>query len=112
MSARLLELSRGLSVRVDSKVTQHINPSTGEAQLAYEETHGAKDGGVLKVPDGFVIAIPVFRGGPLYPMVCRLRYRVQRSEGRVTWAIALHRADKVFEHAFSEVVGRACVACE
>lgn len=105
--ARLVELSRGLSVRVDAKVTQHLNPSTGEAQLAYEESHHDRAGGVLKVPDGFVIAIPVFRGGPLYQIVCRLRYRVLRNEGKVVWGITLHRADKVFTEAFGEAAKKA-----
>lgn len=104
---RLTELSRGLSVRVDAKVAQHINPSTGEAQLVYEESHLDRNGGALKVPDGFVIAIPVFRGGPLYQIVCRLRYRVVRNEGKVVWGIALHRADKVFTEAFGEAAQRA-----
>lgn len=100
--ARLMELSRGLSVRVDSRVTNAANLSTGEVQLSYEESHTARDGGPLKVPGGFVIAIPVFRGGALYQIPVRLLYRVHRSEGRVAWSVRLHRADRSFADAFKE----------
>lgn len=98
--AALMALSRGLSIRVDQKVTQAINLSTGEASLGFEETHSSKDGtGPLKVPGGFALAIPVFRGGKKYVVAARLRYRLR--EGAVTWRVALHRVDAVFDDAFS-----------
>lgn len=102
----LMALSRGLSVRVDQKVAQHLNLSTGEAQIAFEETHREKDGGgPLKVPGGFAIAIPVFRGGAAYKLPVRLRYRVR--SGQITWRIALHRADRAFVDAFEEACNEA-----
>jgi len=97
---RLQELARGLSVRVDRKVTNLQNPSTGEARIHFEETHAGEDGGELKVPGGFALGIPVFRGGDLYQVPARLRYRV--SKGLILWSIALHRTDRVFDHAFEQ----------
>lgn len=97
---RLQELARGLSVRVDRKVTNLQNPSTGEARIHFEETHAGEDGGELKVPGGFALGIPVFRGGDLYQVPVRLRYRV--SKGAILWSIALHRTDRVFDHAFEQ----------
>ena len=102
----LLALSRGLSVRVDQKVTQAVNLSTGEASIGFEETHRDKDGGgPLKVPGGFAIALPVFRNGETFSVVARLRYRVR--EGAVLWRIVLHRADAVFDVAFREACAKA-----
>lgn len=96
----LMTLSRGLTVRVESKVAQHANLSTGEGQLHYEESHQGADGAPLKVPGGFVIGIPVFRGGAVYQLGVRLRYRVR--SGKVTWTLAPGRPDAVFRDAFEE----------
>lgn len=97
-AARLQELARGLQVRVDRRVANIQNPSTGEARVYFEETHTDDVGGELKVPGGFALGIPVFRGGDLYQVPARLRYRV--SKGAILWSIALHRTDRVFDHAF------------
>lgn len=108
---RLLEVSRGLSLRVEQKVTQAVNLSTGEAQINFEETHaGADGGGAVRVPAGFALAIPVFRNGPAYQVPVRLRYRV--SAGRVTWSIALSRVDQIFEHALGEAAERVATETE
>ena len=48
----------------------------------------------------FLLAIPVFRGGDLYQIAVRLRYRVQG--GAVSWSFELHGADRSFDHAFRE----------
>lgn len=95
---RLKELSRGLSLKVDRRVVSVQNPSTGEARLSFEEAHTDDNGGDLAIPDGFALAIPVFRGGDLYQVPARLRYRVSR--GSVSFSVALHRTDRVFEDAF------------
>ena len=90
--ARLLELSRGLSIKVDTQVAQHVNLSTGESQIQFKETHATNDEpSSVKVPSGFCIQIPVVRGGPAYQIAVRLRYRV--SGGRVLWKYALYRTD-------------------
>jgi uncharacterized protein YfdQ (DUF2303 family) len=101
--ARLLELSKGLSVRVEQRVSQAVNLSTGEVQLNFEEQHADKDGGqAVRVPGGFAVAIPVFKNGPLYQVPVRLRYRV--TGGRVVWLVSLGNADRVVEDAIGEAV--------
>lgn len=97
-AAELITLSRSLSVRVDSKVTQAVNLTSGEASIGFEESHRDKDGGPVKVPGGFAIAIPVFRGGSPYAIGVRLRYRVHA--GVVHWRLLPHRVDRVFDDAF------------
>lgn len=101
--ARLLELSRGLSIKVDTQVAQHVNLSTGESQILFKEEHSSGDAASsLKVPSGFAIQIPVVRGGPAYQIPVRLRYRV--SGGRVLWKYALYRTDLIFEEMLSEAL--------
>jgi uncharacterized protein YfdQ (DUF2303 family) len=97
---RLVELSRGLSVRSDDRVQQATNLSTGEAVIQYTSEHKDHEGQPLKVPNLFLIAIPVFESGPLYQIAVRLRYRVRN--GGIKWFFELYRTDKVFDHAFDE----------
>ncbi len=98
----LMTLARGLTVKVGQTVKQAVSLSSGEASIAFEETHGGADGAPVRVPGGFALAIPVFHGGPLYQVPVRLRYRVQG--GAVTWRFVPHRTDLVFKHAFDEAV--------
>lgn len=107
--ARLLELSRGLSIKVDTTVAHHVNLSTGEAQITFKEEHN--DGGSsMKVPSGFALQIPVVRNGPAYQIPVRLRYRV--SSGRVLWKFSLYRTDLIFEEMIREAVERVAEKTE
>lgn len=106
----LLALAKGLSVHVDQKVTNAQNLSSGEMQLTFEETHRDTKGDLLKVPGGFLIAVPIFRGSDLYQVPVRLRYRVRG--GAISWRIALHRADESFEAAIRGACDRASSATE
>lgn len=98
--AELLKLSRGLALRVESKVRQAQNLSTGETELAYEETHRDEHGGKMRVPGGFALLVSVFQSGPLYPVLVRLRYRARG--GSITWKPVLHRPEACFADAFGE----------
>lgn len=98
----LMELSRGLAIRVNSKLKSATNLSTGEVQLQYSEEHVGEQGAPLKVPGAFVIGIPVFEGGAAYSMPVRLRYR-RRGQG-IVWSVQLQRHKESAEHAFSEVL--------
>lgn len=104
--ARLLELSRGLTISVGRRVQQVVNTGTGEAKIAFAEDHtDPTSGAPLKVPGGFVIGIPVFRGGAPYEIPVRLRYRAAGSS--VVWFLELYRTDVVFRHAFREAAEKA-----
>lgn len=96
-AGKLLEVSRGLQLRINQNVVSAQNLSTGEVQVVFEEKHEDTKGGALKVPGGFAIAVPVFRGGALYRIPVRLRYRTE--SGRVLWQLLPHRLDQVFENA-------------
>jgi uncharacterized protein YfdQ (DUF2303 family) len=100
--SKLIALSRGLTVREDSRVLNATNLSTGETQFVFETAHQTtdKDGGPITVPGAFLIAIPVFRRSAPYQIPVRLRYRKQ--DHKVVWFYELYRADSVFDHAFDE----------
>lgn len=98
----LMELSRGLTLHADHKVTQFVNVGTGEAQISFGETHTDSSGAPVKVSGGFAIAIPVFRGGAPYQIPVRLRYRVK--EGQVRWTLQPQRLDEVWDDAITESV--------
>jgi uncharacterized protein YfdQ (DUF2303 family) len=102
---RLLELSRGLSVRVDQRVAQAVKLGSGETQMQFSEQHQDEKGAPLKVPGAFLLGIQVFKGGALYQVPARLRYKV--ANGAVSWSFALYRTDVLFQHAFAEACDRA-----
>lgn len=96
--SRMIELSRGLAVRVASKVMQAVRLASGESTFSFASEHQDETGAPLKVPSGFAISIPVFERGENYALLCRLRYRVQ--QGSVLWSLAVHNAQKAHADAF------------
>jgi uncharacterized protein YfdQ (DUF2303 family) len=102
--AKLLELSRGLSINSAEKVTQARNVSTGEVQVQYTTEHKDTDGKPIMVPNLFLIAIPVFEGDVSYRLPVSLRYRLR--EGNIKWFYELYRADLAFRHAVTEAGDR------
>lgn len=107
---RLMELSRGLTVHADHKVTQVVNIGTGEAQIGFIEDHKDTAGAPLKVPGGFAIAIPVYRNGPAYQIPVRLRYKV--AGGQVRWTLQPQRLDEVWDLSIEEAVNAVSTKTE
>lgn len=103
--SRLMELSRGLAVHVNERVTQKVNINTGERELVYEADHNGEGGGKLEVPNAFLLAIPPFKNGAIYSVIVKLRYRVRN--GGVRWSFELFRIRNVIESAFTEACARA-----
>lgn len=96
--SRLLELSKGLQVRVNSKVAQAVSLSNGETQFSYATEHQDDKGAPLKIPNAFLIGIPVFDREDAYQLLVRLRYRVR--EGSVSWSLEPHNTSKALADAF------------
>lgn len=90
--AQLIQLSRGLQVNVDSVVKNVFNLATGEAQVAFEETHTDGDGKPLKVPGLFMLGIAPFFMGEKISLPVRLRYR-KKGQGLV-WFYQMYRPDQ------------------
>ena len=98
---RLMELSRGLSVRVGARVAQAVNLSSGEGQIAFASEHQDDAGKPLRVPGAFLIQVPVFDQWTAYQIPVRLRYRVK--EGAVSWTCELWRAAAVQRDAVRDI---------
>ena len=102
---KLIELARGLDVRVGQRVASSQNLSSGEGEIVFSEQHTDAKGQPLRVPSVFVIGIPVFRAGELYQVPVRLRYR--SAGGSITWKMILHRTDACFTDAVQQAAEKA-----
>lgn len=88
LPSEMIQLSRGLSLNVESKVANINVLRSGEAQIIYEEVHKDGTGQPLVVPGLFVINVPLFLGAEPTRLVARLRYR--RDNG-IKWSFHLWR---------------------
>lgn len=99
---KLLELSRGLNVSCNEKVKSATNLQTGEVAIQYISEHTGETGQPLKVPNLFMIAIPVFEGDAVYQIAIRLRYRL--SGGTVCWFYEMLLTQQVKDHALKQSI--------
>lgn len=88
---KMVMLSRGLQVNVESRVKTSTTLQSGEGELLFEEEHRDAAGNKLSVPGLFILAIPPFFMGEPVRMPVRLRYRV--SGGQVKWVFKIFRPD-------------------
>lgn len=103
---QLLELSRGLTVHVGAKVQNHQNLSSGEGRIGFAAAHTDEEGKPLRVPGAFLLGLQVFRGGALYQIPARLRYRVGGG-GSIAWSYNLWRHADAFDVAIGDSCAKA-----
>jgi uncharacterized protein YfdQ (DUF2303 family) len=108
--AQIMELSRGLSINVESKVAGAVNLQNGVKQISFTESHTGENGAPLKVPGAFLIGIPVFRGEAGYQVCVRLRYRKQGAS--LSWIMDLWRHQEVFDAAIRGACDKVADATE
>ena len=101
---KLMEVAVGLKIHEKSNVGETVNLATGEGEISFVSTHTDASGKPLKVPNLFLIGIPVFKNGPAYRLAARLRYR--KREGGLLFWYELWRHEPVFDHAFGEALER------
>lgn len=101
---KLMEIAVGLKVHEKSNVGETVNLASGEGEISFVSTHTDGAGKPLKVPNLFLIGIPVFKNGPAYRIAVRLRYR--KREGALCFWYELWRQDPVFDDAFGEALER------
>ena len=101
---KLMEVAVGLKVHEKSNVGETVNLASGEGEISFVSTHTDATGKPLKVPNLFLIGIPVFKNGPAYRIAARLRYR--KRDGGLTFWYELWRHEAVFDHAFGEALER------
>lgn len=101
---KLMEIAVGLKVHEKSNVGETVNLASGEGEISFVSTHTDGAGKPLKVPNLFLIGIPVFKNGPAYRLAVRLRYR--KREGALCFWYELWRQEPVFDDAFGEALDR------
>ena len=93
----IMQLSRGLTINVETKVVNAQTLQNGAGQIVFEETHNGVDGKPLKVPGLFMIEIPLFFNGKPVRLPVRLRYK--RAGGSINWTFLLYRAKEIVHDA-------------
>jgi len=103
--AALVQLARAFQVHETSNLTTTLNRDTGESSIQFLDEHRGPDGQPLRIPNLFMIAIPIFEEGALYRIPVRFRYR--KSGQDVKFLISLHNADVSFRDAVREAFTEA-----
>jgi len=101
--SKLMEIAVGLKVHEKSQVGETVNLSSGEGEITFVSQHTDAKGAPLKVPNLFLIGIPVFKNGPTWRIAVRLRYR--KRDGLSFW-FEMWRQEPVFDAAFKEALDR------
>lgn len=102
--SRLLEVSRGLRMTETAEVANAQNLASGEVEVVFRTQHTNAAGQPLRVPNLFVVGMPVFDGDAAYRLPVKLQYR--REEGRIVWTLRRYRPDLVFFDAFDRAAKR------
>lgn len=91
-------------MRSDERATIKQNLDTGEATISFQSEHTDLGGKPIKVPNMFIIVIPVLEGGKAYQLPCRLRYRLK--DGVVIWKYEVINLDSAIDLAIDEELQR------
>lgn len=101
--ADILEVSRQLEVKKSVEFASALRLSDGQREFTYnEQIDGSTRRGKMKVPEEFVLGIPVFVAGELYAVTARLRYRI--TSGRLQLWYDLLNPHEVEREAFGAIV--------
>jgi len=103
--AMMRDVSRDLQAKTHVTFDSRVKLDDGSHVFAYAETiSGTVKNGQLQVPERFAIAIPIFKGGSLYVLHARLRYRVTKDG--LTMGYALIEADNLSDKILAEMMAR------
>lgn len=101
----LLQLSRSFQVHEVGHLNVTTNRDTGETHVQFLDEHRDPDGQPLRLPNLFMIAIPVFEEGPLYRLAVRFRYR--KAGADLKFFATLHNPDLALRDAAREALFEA-----
>ena len=79
----MLELSRNLEIYSQESYRQKNKLSSDETELKFTSQHVDAGGKPIKIPDFFVIQLPLFDGGISERVLVRLRYRPTGEKGEL-----------------------------
>lgn len=103
--AQLLGMAKSFTVNETADYTVVNNLTTGEYSVQVKSEHIDGTGQPIRVPKLFLIAIPVFEGGPAYRLPVRFQYR--KAGATVKFVLTLHDPKHAKDHAFDEAAAAA-----
>ncbi len=110
MPNQMVDLSRGLAVRVAAEVKNAVTLQSGEMEVVFREEHRNDVGEKITVPGLFMLSVPAFRDGDPVRIVARLRYRMR--EQKLTWFYQLYQWELEVRNRVSEDLARAAEETE
>ena len=103
--ADVLEVARQLEVKKKVEFASAERLSDGQREFTYnEEVDGSTRRGQMKIPEEFLLGIPVFIAGDHYAVTARLRYRIH--DGQLRLWYDLLNPHEVERDAFGAIVTR------
>lgn len=96
--ADMLTMTRNLVLNTKGEYQRKFNPSTGDSTLLCKYENETSS---TKIPEAFMLGIPVFTAGVLWPIKARLR--LDMTSGRPMFSYALYQPDEIKRQAFDEV---------
>jgi uncharacterized protein YfdQ (DUF2303 family) len=100
--AAMLEISRTLEAKKNVNFISNTRLNNGTVDFVFEEKiEATAQKGDIKIPEIFVIGIPVFTNGELFEINAKLRYRLD--SGKLSIWYELERPHKVQDAAFQKV---------
>lgn len=108
--ARLYAISRSFTVNETSNITVKTNQDTGEGVVNFESEHRDEKGKPIALPSLYVIAIPIFKDGPLYRVLVRFQYR--KSGPNLKFRLMLHDGERAFDDAVREALNEVATKTE
>lgn len=102
---QLMTMAKDFVVNESSNFGLQRDNTSGEMRLMTVSEHKDADGKSIQVPGLFLIAIPVFDGGPAYRLPVRFQYRKQGAT--VVFFLTLHDPQRALDDAFNEAVETA-----
>lgn len=103
--AALAQLSREFQVHETGHLQVSTNRDTGETHVQFLDEHRGPDGAPLRLPNLFMVAIPVFEEGALYRLAVRFRYR--KAGADVRFIATLYNPEAALRDAAREALNRA-----
>ena len=101
----LVQLARQFVVNETSNLSVTLNRDTGENSIQFLDEHRDADGAPIRIPNLFMILIPVFEGGAGYRLAVRFRY--VKAGADIKFRMSLHNADLAFRDAIQLAVSAA-----
>ncbi len=109
-AAQMIEISQSIKASKKGEFLEDRRLSDGSVQLTYNEeveTHTGRNN--LKVPESFMLGLPVFFNGVKYEVEAKLRVRIDK--GQLMLWFDLHRAEYVEQDAFAGIVRQITDGC-